>query len=195
MVDFKRSQFKIIVMNFPTWVKTHHHIFVTAFRLIYTHAVYKKHHPPALEDEVWRLEKIGKGGAFHTKLASHGVNTVQDFLKLYNVDASALRSILGVGMSEKMWEVTLKHAKTCVLGTTLYRYRANNYTLTLNPVCQLVNADFNGQLYHQFHLDGVMQKVLIKFYFFFILILINFILFIIYILCNCGVGRLILKGW
>jgi hypothetical protein len=27
--------------------------------------VYKKHYPPALKDEVWRLEKIGKDGSFH----------------------------------------------------------------------------------------------------------------------------------
>ncbi|KAK4395768.1 protein SAR DEFICIENT 1 [Sesamum angolense] len=53
--------------------------------------LYKKHHPPALEDEVWRLEKIGKAGAFHQKLASHGINTVQDFLKLFIIDPSKLR--------------------------------------------------------------------------------------------------------
>lgn len=56
-------------------------------------AVYKKHHPPALDDEVWRLEKIGKGGAFHQKLSSYGINTVQDFLKLYIVDSSKLRTV------------------------------------------------------------------------------------------------------
>ncbi|CAL9031612.1 unnamed protein product [Prunus brigantina] len=44
-----------------------------------------------LEDEVWRLEKIGKDGAFHKKLASE--NTVQDFLKLFVVDRSKLRRI------------------------------------------------------------------------------------------------------
>ncbi|MBA0678444.1 hypothetical protein Goari_019790, partial [Gossypium aridum] len=30
--------------------------------------LYKKHHPPSLSDEVWRLEKIGKDGAFHKRL-------------------------------------------------------------------------------------------------------------------------------
>ncbi|CAA2981416.1 calmodulin-binding 60 A [Olea europaea subsp. europaea] len=30
--------------------------------------LYKKHHPPFLSDEVWRLEKIGKDGAFHKRL-------------------------------------------------------------------------------------------------------------------------------
>lgn len=55
--------------------------------------VYKKHHPPQLEDEVWRLEKIGKDGAFHRKLAAEGINTVQDFLKLSVVDPIKLKNV------------------------------------------------------------------------------------------------------
>jgi len=55
--------------------------------------VYKKHHPPMLNDEVWRLEKIGKDGAFHKKLSREGINTVQDFLKLSVVDAQRLRKV------------------------------------------------------------------------------------------------------
>lgn len=61
--------------------------------LIGINVVYKKHHPPALEDEVWRLEKIGKGGAFHQKLSSEGITTVQDFLKLYVVDSPKLKRV------------------------------------------------------------------------------------------------------
>ncbi|KAG6412338.1 hypothetical protein SASPL_125015 [Salvia splendens] len=111
--------------------------------------LYKKHHPPALDDEVWRLEKIGKSGAFHQKLSSNGINTVQDFLKLYIVDSPKLKKILGNGMSEKMWNVTLKHAKNCVMGTKVYRCHGNNYTLIFNPICQLIQAEFNGNVYHQ----------------------------------------------
>jgi hypothetical protein len=58
--------------------------------------VYKKHHPPQLEDEVWRLEKIGKDGAFHKKLAAEGIKTVQDFLKLSVVDSLKLRSVSNI---------------------------------------------------------------------------------------------------
>ncbi|XP_048136063.1 calmodulin-binding protein 60 A-like isoform X2 [Rhodamnia argentea] len=57
--------------------------------------LYKKHHPPALVDYVWRLEKIGKDGAFHKRLSEANVNTVKDFLILLCVDPSRLRSILG----------------------------------------------------------------------------------------------------
>ncbi|CAK9133455.1 unnamed protein product [Ilex paraguariensis] len=109
--------------------------------------LYKKHHPPILEDEVWRLEKIGKDGAFHKKLASEGIETVQDFLKLSIVDQCKLRKILGPGMSERMWEVTLKHARTCVLGSKLYISRGPNFFVILNPICQVVKALIDGQLF------------------------------------------------
>jgi len=55
--------------------------------------VYKKHHPPMLDDDVWRLEKIGKDGAFHNKLKSEGIKTVQDFLKLSIVNPQLLRKV------------------------------------------------------------------------------------------------------
>ncbi|XP_059644221.1 protein SAR DEFICIENT 1 [Cornus florida] len=110
--------------------------------------LYKKNHPPKLEDEVWRLEKIARDGAFHKKLASNSIHTVQDFLKLFTVDSHKLRNIVGVGMSEKMWEVTVKHARTCILGNKMYIYSGANHTIILNPICQVVRAVINGQTYH-----------------------------------------------
>ncbi|XP_040996472.1 protein SAR DEFICIENT 1-like isoform X2 [Juglans microcarpa x Juglans regia] len=109
---------------------------------------YKKKHPPMLEDEVWRLEKIGRNGIFHTKLSSQGINSVQDFLKLYVVDAPRLREILGPGMSEKMWQITIRHAMTCVLGNKLYSFQGNdNCVIILNPICHVVKAFIDGQLF------------------------------------------------
>ena len=46
-----------------------------------------------LEDEVWRLEKIGKDGAFHRKLAADNIHTVQDFLKMFVVDRMKLKKV------------------------------------------------------------------------------------------------------
>ncbi|KAL5064689.1 hypothetical protein RYX36_026426 [Vicia faba] len=80
--------------------------------------LYKKHHPPSLLDEIWRLEKIGKDGAFHRRLSREKIRTVKDFLTLLNLDPAKLRTILGTGMSAKMWEITVDHARTCVLDTT-----------------------------------------------------------------------------
>ncbi|XP_058762539.1 calmodulin-binding protein 60 A [Vicia villosa] len=80
--------------------------------------LYKKHHPPSLSDEIWRLEKIGKDGAFHRRLSREKIRTVKDFLTLLNLDPAKLRTILGTGMSAKMWEITVEHARTCVLDPT-----------------------------------------------------------------------------
>ncbi|KAL8529783.1 hypothetical protein ACS0TY_007006 [Phlomoides rotata] len=84
--------------------------------------LYKKHHPPSLSDEVWRLEKIGKDGAFHKRLSRESVKTVQDFLILLYLDPARLRMILGTGMSAKKWKTTVEHARSCVLDKTLYFY-------------------------------------------------------------------------
>lgn len=117
--------------------------------------LYKKHHPPMLDDEVWRLEKIGKDGAFHRKLVAEGILTVQDFLKVSVVEQSKLRTILGVGMSEKMWDVTLKHARDCVLGSKLYIYGGSSYTIILNPICEIVKVVVDGQTYSKQYLSSL----------------------------------------
>lgn len=84
--------------------------------------LYKKHYPPALHDEVWRLDRIAKDGALHKKLVQAEILTVEDFLRLLVRDPQRLRHILGSGLSNRMWENTVEHAKTCVLGGKLYVY-------------------------------------------------------------------------
>ncbi|KAG5522892.1 hypothetical protein RHGRI_034890 [Rhododendron griersonianum] len=84
--------------------------------------LYKKHHPPSLLDEVWRLEKIGKDGAFHKRLNREKIYTVKDFLTVLFIEPTRLKNILGTGMSAKMWEVTIDHARRCVLDPGLFLY-------------------------------------------------------------------------
>ncbi|KAL6888424.1 hypothetical protein ACP4OV_009450 [Aristida adscensionis] len=92
--------------------------------------LYKKHYPPALKDEVWRLEKIGKDGSFHKRLNKSGISTVEDFLRLVVRDPQKLRSILGSGMSNRMWETLVEHAKTCVLSGKYYIYYSDESRTT-----------------------------------------------------------------
>lgn len=92
--------------------------------------LYKKHYPPLLFDEVWRLEKIGKDGAFHKRLVSENIFTVKDFLTLLVIDAPKLRNILGSGMSARMWEMTVDHARTCALSNQLQLYYSDNLQKT-----------------------------------------------------------------
>ncbi|KAK4746413.1 hypothetical protein SAY87_012725 [Trapa incisa] len=110
--------------------------------------LYKKHYPPALKDEVWRLEKIGKDGSFHKRLNKAGVFTVEDFLQLVVRDQQRLRNILGSGMSNKMWDVLLDHAKTCVLSAKLYVYYpedARNVGVVFNNIYEFTGLIADGQ--------------------------------------------------
>ncbi|KAF5476861.1 hypothetical protein F2P56_003553 [Juglans regia] len=110
--------------------------------------LYKKHHPPSLYDEVWRLEKIGKDGAFHKRLSRENINTVKDFLILLFIDPSRLRNILGTGMSAKMWEVTVEHARTCILDKRMHVYPPNSQEKTgvvFNVVGKVMGLFSEGQ--------------------------------------------------
>lgn len=55
--------------------------------------MYKKHYPPALHDEVWRLDRIAKDGALHKKLIKADIATVEDFLRLLVRDPQKLRNV------------------------------------------------------------------------------------------------------
>lgn len=116
--------------------------------------LYKKHHPPMLEDEVWRLEKIGKGGAFDKKLASKDINTVQDFLRMHVTSPGQLRKILGVNMSDKMWNVTITHAEKCVMGSKQYVYHTPNCSITFNEISQIISSQIDGKFYYASDLHG-----------------------------------------
>ncbi|KAK3013398.1 hypothetical protein RJ639_009459 [Escallonia herrerae] len=112
--------------------------------------LYKKHYPPALNDDVWRLEKIGKDGSFHKRLNKSGIYTVEDFLRLVVRDSQRLRNILGSGMSNKMWEVLVEHSKTCIMSGKLYVYYPDdvrNVGVVFNNIYELSGLIAGGQYY------------------------------------------------
>eukprot|EP00268_Persea_americana_P046877 TRINITY_DN4849_c1_g1_i1.p1 TRINITY_DN4849_c1_g1~~TRINITY_DN4849_c1_g1_i1.p1 ORF type:complete len:651 (-),score=134.70 TRINITY_DN4849_c1_g1_i1:536-2488(-) len=112
--------------------------------------LYKKHYPPSFNDDVWRLEKIGKDGSFHKRLNKAGIYTVEDFLRLVVKDSQRLRSILGSGMSNKMWEVLVEHAKTCVLSGKHYVYYPDDTRtvgVVFNNIYELRGLITGGQYY------------------------------------------------
>ncbi|XVF70046.1 hypothetical protein PTKIN_Ptkin11bG0130200 [Pterospermum kingtungense] len=123
--------------------------------------LYKKHYPPALNDDVWRLEKIGKDGSFHKRLNKAGIFTVEDFLRLVVRDQQKLRNILGSGMSNKMWESLLDHAKTCVLSGKFYVYYTDdsrNVGVVFNNIYEL-NGLISGEQYFPADSLSDSQKV------------------------------------
>ncbi|KAL6573930.1 hypothetical protein OROHE_001472 [Orobanche hederae] len=125
--------------------------------------LYKKHYPPALTDEVWRLEKIGKDGSFHKRLNIAGIQTVEDFLRFVVRDPQKLRNILGSGMSNKMWDILVEHSKTCVLSGKLYVYypdELKNVGVIFNDIYVFSGLIAGGQ-YHSVDSLSESQKVFV----------------------------------
>ncbi|CAL5402087.1 unnamed protein product [Camellia sinensis] len=125
---------------------------------------YKKHHPPYLGDEIWRLERIAKDGAFHRRLALKGITTVKEFLRLYHVDQSSLRNSLGGGISNKTWETIIVHAMACVLDDKLYIYYrdAEGVGLVFNSIFKVVAVTFDGQTYQPLDKLDAFQMGLVE---------------------------------
>ncbi|KAL8155475.1 hypothetical protein AgCh_000748 [Apium graveolens] len=113
---------------------------------------YKKHHPPLLADDIWRLEKIAKDGEYHKRLvALAGISTVKEFLQMYVTDPSSLRRVIGgdSGISNKIWDTIIEHATTCVLDNKMYLYTgaAQRVILVFNSIWKVIGATFDGKNY------------------------------------------------
>ncbi|KAJ9180318.1 hypothetical protein P3X46_008580 [Hevea brasiliensis] len=126
--------------------------------------LYKKHHPPSLDDEIWRLERIAKGGASHKKLAEYGIHTVRDFLQIYEINPSELRKVLGCGISNKIWDIIIDHANECVLDDKFYTYfeAGQSVGLLFNSVYKLIGAAFDGPMYKPLDELAPSQRALVE---------------------------------
>ncbi|KAL0006165.1 hypothetical protein SO802_013726 [Lithocarpus litseifolius] len=124
----------------------------------------QKHYPPSLSDEIWRLKTVGKDGAFHQRLASHKISTVEDLLRKYVINPSELRKIFG-RISDGTWESIIGHAMTCNKDDGMkyiYHIAGESVGLLFNSIYQVVAATFDGQEY--FPLDSLdfYQKQLVE---------------------------------
>ena len=70
-----------------------------------------------------------------------------------------MNQILGIGMSDKMWKVAIKHAMTCDMGSNIYRYRGPQFIILLNPICKLIKANIDGQEFSSGEYLSQMNKV------------------------------------
>ncbi|KAL3750053.1 hypothetical protein ACJRO7_011090 [Eucalyptus globulus] len=125
----------------------------------------KKHHPPSLSDEVWRLEKVAKDGTLQKRMALRGINTVQDFLQLHEADAPSLRNILGNGIPKRTWETIARHASTCVVNDNkMYAFyqASNKASILFNSVLKVAQATLNGQIYQSVDKLTQSQKILVQ---------------------------------
>ncbi|KAK2631805.1 hypothetical protein EUGRSUZ_L02421 [Eucalyptus grandis] len=129
---------------------------------------YKKHYPPASDDDVWRLANIAKDGSSRKRLNEAGIYKVEEFLRQLSMDSKKLRSILGKGMTDKKWKVLLDHAKNCTLNGKLYVYYHDNGSdlgVIFNNVGQLTGLTANG-MFCAIDRFSLQQKVIGKFYLF-----------------------------
>lgn len=50
-------------------------------------------------------------------------------------------------MSDRMWEGTIGHARTCPTGNRLYAHHKQQYTVFLNTICEVMAVAINGVLF------------------------------------------------
>ncbi|PWA93133.1 CALMODULIN-BINDING PROTEIN60 [Artemisia annua] len=123
---------------------------------------YMKHHPPSLNDEVWRLEKIAKGGKLDTRLGLNKIYTLKDFLQVYTTNESSLCMLLG-GPNNTIWKTIIKHAKTCVLDDKVYMYScADGIGISFNSILEVVGATFDGENYLSINVLDDFQKTMVE---------------------------------
>ncbi|KOM35477.1 hypothetical protein LR48_Vigan02g162700 [Vigna angularis] len=110
---------------------------------------YKKHYPPSLNDDVWRLKQIAKDGKFHKRLSLQGIHTVKDLLRLYTTNPSSLLEKVG-NIPKRSWMSIIEHVKTCVIDddeTFVYNTAEQSTSLIFNSIYVLVGVSFDGQNY------------------------------------------------
>lgn len=123
---------------------------------------YRKHYPPTLEDEIWRLEKIAKDGASHKRLGKEGISCVKDFLRLFVTNPSHLRKMLACG--NNIWGKITEHVNTCLLDNNeWYIYNAGeSIVLLFNCIYELVGAILDGQNFQSIDKLDVFQKRMVE---------------------------------
>jgi hypothetical protein len=63
------------------------------FHMLLKFAAHKKSVIPSADDELWRLNGIGKNGISQKLLEQNGIFSVKDFLRRYHKDENALRNV------------------------------------------------------------------------------------------------------
>lgn len=107
---------------------------------------FEKHYPPLLGDEVWRLEKIARNGAYHQALSNSGIETVQELLQSYIKNEEMLKQTF-TKMSQAAWKAIIGHAMTCEVGDDLYlcEIKENNMGLFFDAILRLVGVKFGDR--------------------------------------------------
>ncbi|XP_069151376.1 calmodulin-binding protein 60 B isoform X2 [Solanum lycopersicum] len=112
----------------------------------------KSKKPIKLDDQVWKLPTIGRGGPYHHCLINENIKTVQDFLTLYFLNREKLLTILGrSSLQVRKLDDTVNQAKS-KLELKRYVYRRENLRVVFTDVGELI-----GLINERDHFFSVQQ--------------------------------------
>jgi len=124
---------------------------------------------PKLDDKVYCLKGIARGGVYHKRLEQKNIFTVQDFLKAFNRDPDQLRQVLNIELKKHAsWATIVKHAMECDLTDKnelkSYKVETESVTFFFNCVDDLIGAEFhdNSDAEGKFKLFNEKEKAKAK---------------------------------
>ncbi|KAI9185993.1 hypothetical protein LWI28_012825 [Acer negundo] len=111
----------------------------------------KKHDLPSLDDEVWHLKKVKKGGKYHTRLMDSKIKTVGNFKDMYKTNPNKLRKILK-DCTDPDWEAIV-HNAFCVVDDheKLSAYSNPSISPTTGPLLRQSQSPHQGSV-------GILQN-------------------------------------
>ncbi|MCD9559226.1 hypothetical protein HAX54_017083 [Datura stramonium] len=112
--------------------------------------------PLNLDDEVWKLQTIGKGGGFHNRLMKENIKTVRDFLTWYSWNREKLLTILGRRMHVKKLDAAVHQAKS-KLDLKRYVYPSAAHSQKNQRVLFTDVGELIGVLSHESQFVSVQQ--------------------------------------
>lgn len=82
-----------------------------------------------------------------------------------------------MGMSSKMWEITLDHARSCVLDSSVHVYQAPGFqkktAVVFNVVAQVLGLFVDFQYIHAEKLSEIEKALILSLYIFDLVSLLN----------------------
>ncbi|CAN4088225.1 unnamed protein product [Withania somnifera] len=131
--------------------------FTEPFFVIDRRSMPKSKRPLNLDDQVWKLQTIGKGGPYHDCLMKAGIKTVEDFLTHYFLNREKLLNILGRRMHIKKIEAAVNQAKS-KLDLERYLYLSTNPRVVFTQVGELIGILYQERQFVPVERLNVTQK-------------------------------------